>query len=142
MSDTSELDRAIMGAIARLEAAGSLSALSPVDQTILVVHGAQGVIDNGGLQYFFESDWPDHPAYSSFSEAYRRIGATAAADRLDRAVAMFGFPDPHLFEERRQLRLEHLRKDAAWNDLDSQLCGDVTIWEKLEEYSRVQGVAE
>jgi hypothetical protein len=106
------LDRAIIGAIARLEAAGSLSALSPVDQTI------------------------------SFSDAYRRIGATTAAARLDHAVAMFGLPEPHLFEERRQLRLEHLRNEAAWNDLNSQLCGDVTVWQNLDQYVREHGVAE
>jgi hypothetical protein len=74
MNDTPELERVISGAIGRLEVAGRLSALSLSDQTILMVHGAQGVLDNGGLQYFFESDWPERPAYSSFSDAYRRVG--------------------------------------------------------------------
>ena len=55
-------------------------------RTLVLVEAAQGVIDNGGLIYFFESDWPGCPPYSAFSDAYRRIGMSEAADDLDNAA--------------------------------------------------------
>src|SRR5207249_2159227 len=118
MTDLSHLDSAIEGAMARLDAAGDLKALSAIDQTVLLVHGAQGVIDDGVLQYFFESDWPDRPPYSMFVDAYRRIGADVAASHLERAVAMLALPDPHLSEGRRQSRLESLTNDGGWCQID------------------------
>jgi hypothetical protein len=32
--------------------------LSEPARTLVLVYGAQGVIDNGGFRYFFENDWP------------------------------------------------------------------------------------
>jgi hypothetical protein len=55
---------------------------------------------------------------------------------------MLRFSDPHLYEERRQLRLEDLQNDNEWLQLDAQLCGDTTVWRRLEEYARSQGPAE
>jgi hypothetical protein len=48
--------------------------------TTWAVVTSQGVIDNGGLQYFFENDWPASVTYSVFSDAYRTIGGIEAAD--------------------------------------------------------------
>jgi hypothetical protein len=57
----SELDRAIDYAMAEAKRVRDPDKLPPAVKTILLVHAAQGVIDNGGLQYFFEADWPDRP---------------------------------------------------------------------------------
>jgi len=65
-------------------------------QTVVVLYSAQGVIDNGGFRYFFESNFPVKPPYSMFSQAYKQIGATKAAENIDRAVEMFGIRNPHL----------------------------------------------
>ena len=61
-------------------AGNDVTRLSEPHRTVVVIHAAQGIIDNGGLIYFFESDWPGTPPYSVFSDAYRRIGKTDAAD--------------------------------------------------------------
>src|SRR5262245_43487107 len=92
-SRTSFLDQAREVAQKRLSpSANDLRRLDLKDQAILAVSSAQGVIDNGGLAYFFEEDWPGQPSYSLFSDAYRRIGADAAARFLDAAAALFPFP--------------------------------------------------
>src|SRR6478735_2557646 len=67
-------------------------------RTVALVHAAQGVIDNGGLQYFFESDFPSKPDYVLFIEAYRAIGAEDAANTLAKSVGLFPFESPHKHE--------------------------------------------
>lgn len=113
-----------------------VNALSKEMQTVLRVHSAQGVIDNGGLQYFFESNWEGRPPYKMFIDAYREIGASAAADRLEEAVALFNFPDPHLDADKRCTRMEELwdDPDRRFGKLDLKSCGDKSVWRDLEKY--------
>ena len=44
----------------------------------IVVYAAQGIIDNGGFQYLFESDFPGCPPCSLTVPAFRRNGAREA----------------------------------------------------------------
>ena len=68
----SSAERASTIAFKRLEALGNdVTLLSVPFQTIVAVTTAQGIIDNGGLEYFFGADFPNHPPYSFFVEAYR-----------------------------------------------------------------------
>jgi Domain of unknown function (DUF4375) len=136
MPDTPFLDRAIKVAFRRLKAAAeNPRSLDEPTQTILAVYGAQGVIDNGGFRFFFESNWPAQPPYTFFSDAYRRIGAERAANAIDRAVAMFPFARPHLAKNRRNQFMSPLPDTAKFFRLD-RVCGDATVWVKLEEYVR------
>lgn len=124
-------------AIARLaEAGGDVSALALPLQTLLLIESAQSIIDNGGLEFFYEADFPNNPPYDQFVDAYRRIGADAAADCIEATAAMFPFDEPHFFEELRQLWLEKMRLQPAgdfgrWSD---RICGDATVWSKLGDY--------
>jgi hypothetical protein len=71
------LDKASEYAFAQLEdACGDVSLLPLPLQTVAVIYSAQGVIDNGGLEYFYESDFDGTPEYSFFVNAYRRIGVS------------------------------------------------------------------
>lgn len=117
-------------------AAGDLDALPVPLQTLLVVESAQGIIDNGGLEYFYETDFPNNPPYSVFVEAYRRIGADAAASCIEQTAAMFPFLEPHLFEPLRQVWLERFRadRDGEFARLARCIGGDRTVWAKLSEY--------
>ena len=104
--------------------------------TFLLVHSAQGVIDNGGFRYFFESNWPETPPYSRFVEAYRTIGCEKQADELARVAGTFPFPSPHLDEESRNKYIDaNLDEDEyevkGWGD---ELCGDNEVWVKLEKF--------
>jgi hypothetical protein len=128
------LEKAAKVAFAQFETAGEqIDRLPNVLQLFLRVYCAQGVIDNGGLQYFFESDWPNKPPYSEFSDAYRQIGAVDCAEALDRAVALFGFENPHLDMERRQHRLEMLCDEDldAFSDSDNVLFANKSVYQKL-----------
>lgn len=101
------LDRASDEAFARFAAAGEdFSALPDPIKTVVIVCGAQGVIDNGGLDYFYRGDWPGQPPYSTFSEAYRRIGATLAAESIEGTASLFPFAEPHRHKELRRQYLD------------------------------------
>ncbi len=103
-------------------------------QTVVVIYSAQGIIDNGGFQYFFESDFPSKPPYSMFSQAYKQIGATKAAENIDRAVEMFGFKNPHLNINKRQKFLDNNSEDSKFIKLGNGICGDEMIWDLLADF--------
>jgi hypothetical protein len=77
---------------------------------VLTVVKTQEIVLNGGLQYFFESDWPGNPPYAVFIDALREIGAIQAANCLQKAVNNFPFLDPH---KRCALRCEHLEQSRS-----------------------------
>jgi hypothetical protein len=112
---------------------GSLAKLPLPLQTVVVVYSAQGVIDNGGLEYFYESDFPNNPPYALFVSAYRRIGAVDAADCIEKSAALFPFPNPHMHRVKRDQFLEK-KVSAAFSSLSDRICGDESVWKKLALY--------
>jgi hypothetical protein len=99
----------------------------------LLVHGAQGVIDNGGYKYFFEADWPGNPPYEHFSEAYEAIGCISQAADLRRVAGTFPFQDAHLRKDERKAFIDARYDEKThcvpeWGDA---LCGDTEVFEKL-----------
>ena len=124
-------------AIGRLEAANGDVALLPVPlQTLLLVESAHGIIESGGLEYFYEADFPNNPPYEVFVEAYRRIGAEAAASCIEASALLFPFDEPHLFAPLRQVWLEKLRIDPRqeFARLSERVCADESVWAKLGDY--------
>ncbi len=109
-------------------------------RTVALVHSAQGVIDNGGLQYFFESDFPGKPDYALFIEAYREIGADDAAKTLEEAVKLFPFESPHEYVKKRNTFLDSFLDEndepvnSPFEPLTKKLCGNKAVWEKLKKY--------
>lgn len=131
----SPLDKPYDHAVERLAAAGGdMQALPLPLQTLLVVEAAQTMIDNGGLGYFYEADFPGNPAYEVFAQAYRRIGAESAAACLEASALMFPFAEPQFFEELRQVWLEKLRVDPQFAGLDERISGDASVWRHLAQY--------
>jgi hypothetical protein len=131
-------------AIARLQAAGGdVAALALELQTLLLVESAQSIIDNGGLEFFYEADFPNNPPYSDFVAAYRRIGADGAADCIEASALLFPFDQPQHFEPLRQLWLERFRQEPqhVFARLSAQVCGDASVWAKLRLYVRAHGDA-
>jgi hypothetical protein len=134
---TSSLGRPYDYAVSRLHAAsGDMEALPLALQTLLLVENAQSIIDNGGLEFFYEADFPNNPPYAAFVDAYRRIGAASAAACIEGTAKMFPFAEPQFFEPLRQLWLEKLREDPAgeFRRLSDRICGDASVWAALEEY--------
>ncbi|MCE9527058.1 MAG: DMP19 family protein [Planctomycetales bacterium] len=129
----SQFDRAIKHAFAKLKRAGGIDKLPTPFRAIIRVVAAQGVIDNGGFQFFFESDFEDQPPYSVFVDAYKEIGASDAAKLLADAVKMFSFADPHKFCRRRNEFLERfqIQDDSPFWRCDYEFC------EKSDEVERL-----
>ena len=124
-------------AVQELEAVGGdIRLLDETTRTLLQVHAAQGIIDNGGLQYFFECDFPDHPEYGEFAAAFRRIGASEEALLLEEAVELLGLRNPHLDVHARQKALPVLLQDTKgrFTAIDNSLCGNVRVWGLLDHY--------
>jgi hypothetical protein len=131
-------------AVSRLHAAGGEVDVLPLPlQTLLMVESAQAIIDGGGLEFFYDADFPNNPPYSAFVDAYRRIGADAAAACIEASAALFPFDEPHLFEPLRQLWLEKFRLDdhAEFAALSERICGDASVWVKLGEYVTIHRTA-
>jgi hypothetical protein len=136
MAKRSQLDRAIEFACEELERVGDPEKLPRAVRTVAVVQAAQGIIDNGGLQYFFESDFPNQPPYAIFVDAYREIGAIVEADALAAAVSLFPFAEPHKNRTAREEFLVNSGEDLSspmWN-FDGKLCGSEEVWRLLARY--------
>jgi hypothetical protein len=123
-------------AIAKAKAAGALRKCATPIQVVLLVDSAQGIIDNGGLQYFYEVDFEEQGPYSETVAAYRAIGAEDAAALLERSIGLFPFTNPHLYEQKRQHWLDQVREDEGheFNDLSDKLIGHRGVFPKLKEY--------
>lgn len=117
-------------------AGGDIEELPLPLQTLLIVEAAQSMIDSGGLEYFYEADFPNNPAYEVFAQAYRRIGAESAAACIEASALMFPFAQPHCFEELRQVWLERLRVDPKqeFAGLSKRISGDASVWRNLSQY--------
>ena len=110
---------------------------SEVQLTYWAVSQAQGVLDNGGLQYFFENDWPQNPPYKVFIDAFRRVGAKEAADWLEDAAAMFPFENPQDDYKRRRQFLDDLKAKEGGDDSIIDKLGDRLITLSDDTYKRL-----
>ncbi len=131
------MERASAYAIAKVhEAGGDTSRLPEPVQTVAVIEMAQGIIDNGGLEYFYECDFPGKPPYSFFVEAFRRIGAESVGSCIEDSSRMFPFPEPRLQEAKRQQWLDTVIHDEAhpFVRLSCRACGDESVFQNLAEY--------
>ncbi|HEX7858836.1 MAG TPA: DUF4375 domain-containing protein [Verrucomicrobiae bacterium] len=106
-------------------------------QAFLSVYGAQGVIDNGGLEYFFEADWDGTPPYDDVIAAFETIGCSEQAAALRDVVGTFPFVEPHLHRDKRQAFMDaHYDAEVfgvpEWRS--AYLMFNDKVWEKLAEY--------
>ncbi|TNF54668.1 MAG: DUF4375 domain-containing protein [Burkholderiales bacterium] len=124
-------------AVLRLDMVGGhLDRLEQPLRTLLVVESAQGIIESGGLAYFYEADFPNNPPYETFVEAYRLIGASEAASCIEASAALFPFAEPHLFAPLRELWLEKMAADPGhvFHSLSARIGNDDSVWQRLTEY--------
>lgn len=132
--DSDLVDRVSDQVLGRMKAEGlHPHDLPPPQSVVALVVPAQGVIDNGGLRYFFENDWPGQPPYSVFVDAYQVIGADPEARAIAEAAASFGVTHPERDRAARLAGLEaavgnHLEK------LEATLSSDV--WQLLDAFVR------
>ena len=135
-----QFESAIKFALSRAQEIEDVALLPAPVRTVALVHAAQGVIDNGGFQYFFESDFPGRPPYSLFVDAYRTIGADEEAATLEKAIALFPFAQPHRYVRKRNKFMDRFKDeegdtvDSPFDPLTNKLCGNKTVWRQLRRY--------
>lgn len=126
----SELQAVICGGVDNFD----IEKISNEETNFLLVLQAQGIIDNGGFQYFFESDFPNKPDYKLFVIAYNSIGATDVANIFERVLSFFSFKNPN---ENINKRLELLKeKGELFGELDKSIVGNDEVYDLLEKYVR------
>lgn len=119
--------------------------LNEEQRTVVLVVAAQGIIDNGGLSYFFHSDFPDQIPYERFAEAFENIGATEAGDAIRKALSVFSIEHPELDYEHRRITMERLGLygyDGGFKPLTDKIMGkDVQHSKLLANYINQHGLA-
>jgi len=66
---------------------------APWDHKVCVMlHAAQGIIDNGGFEYFFEAPFDGRPILEEFPRAFEAVGAQSSAAALREAIKRAGSP--------------------------------------------------
>ena len=118
------------------EAAGDPRLLLEPHRTFYGVYHAQGIIDNGGLCYFFENDFTHHPPYSYFADAYRQIGCARAATAIETAAASFGVrhPERDVDKRRRYIEGNYDEEQHTVPGWDESVCGDESIFPALARW--------
>ena len=73
--------------VQRITAAAFDPRTSPWEHRVCVlVHAAQGIIDNGGFEYFFEAPFDGDPDMADFAKAFQAIGASESSAAMESAV--------------------------------------------------------
>jgi hypothetical protein len=105
-------------------------------RTVVLADTALGLIGNGGLDYFFESDFPECPDYSVFVAAFQNLGLTYLADGLRELISLFPFQAPHKELELRRTFLESAGPEFldAVEGLNQQVWQDPSINDRLQSY--------
>ena len=59
-----------------------------LEKVVVMVTAAQGIIDNGGFDYFFEDQFEGNPDYEEFVKVFNEIGARESAEAIQKAIAL------------------------------------------------------
>ncbi|MBS1191687.1 MAG: hypothetical protein H6R10_3479 [Rhodocyclaceae bacterium] len=139
-SEYSRLTETAYQALSKVE--GNPLQLTEPFRTIVLVDTAKGIIDNGGIRYFFESNFPFTPEYSVFSAAFRNIGLVQAANDMDRAVAKFPFSEPHLHPAMRNEFMRTVESDPSgeFQSAGDSIMDDTEFEARVLSYARKFGV--
>ncbi|PRC90885.1 DMP19 family protein [Solimicrobium silvestre] len=121
------------------KAGGNIQLMKDPLQTIAIVYSAQGIIDNGGLEYFFSSDFPENPPYQMFIDAYNKIGAFEEAEGIKKSLAFFEDPNPELNLESRLKFIDSLPSDFShqFSKISEQMLGSESVWFLLNQYAEL-----
>jgi Domain of unknown function (DUF4375) len=71
-------------------------------RTLIAVYTAQGIIGNGGLAYFFKTEFSGDNSYEVIIQSYRNIGLESYARSIERVLSLFPNGIPHESMEQRE----------------------------------------
>jgi hypothetical protein len=105
-----------------------------VASVVHLVIMAQGVIDNGGLIYFFENNWPGL-TYDQFIDAYNEIGCPISANKIMTAKLSFGLPNVESdVDGRRKFMESNKGEDGHIFGWGKDIYGAAGVYESLARY--------
>lgn len=94
--------------------------MPPTLKAAIMIHTGQAIIDNGGFQYFFGSDFPD-VLHEEFIEAYDLLGFTDHSEKLKYIISLFPDGQPQRNLEERQAFLETRFKSDRSSDKNKDI---------------------
>jgi len=109
--------------------------LSKEEQVLPLLYVAQGYIDNGGFQYFFDWETTYQPDYQLFVDAYEAIGSHKSANAIRKVLSLFKFEQPHLNKEKIYKVFESLEQ-SDFDELEKDIMGGEENFGLLEKYLR------
>lgn len=104
---------------------------------MITTYSAQGVIDNGGLPYFFECNWPGLEDWQIFADDFDAVGHAKAAAAIRAALRLFpnGKPQADLKKRRTHIFRTLCGLDGPLGKLDAPICGNSAhLWRLLNRY--------
>ncbi|MBD3674085.1 MAG: DUF4375 domain-containing protein [Planctomycetaceae bacterium] len=106
------------------------SQYTPEERVIMLVWHSSGIIDNGGFEYLFSSDFDGDPEFKITAEAYKTVGLTRGYEAFQDAFKVF--PNgkvPHESEER--IQQYQRAADSVRDEINTKHWKDG--WEDLRE---------
>ena len=91
-------------------------------RTIIAIYSVQGILDNGGFEYLFESKFNDVMPIEIFQQSYKNIQADSMEKLLSKA-----------YEKRSDSRELSILDDEMFKLSDD-------IWKRLEEFATKNGI--
>ena len=103
---------------------------SDTDKPVIYLVAATGIIENGGLRYFYENDFPDGVSHAEIAGCYRNIDMEKVAQLIEKSVAYFpsGHPQPDL--DIRNNFLDAASLNEALDGIDADLFSETAHFEK------------
>ena len=68
-------------------------------KVVILVYSAQGIIDNGGFEYFFENPFEGNPDYQCFVKSFFQIGAIECSEAIKKAIKLNALEENSKFTE-------------------------------------------
>ncbi len=60
----------------------------------IMLHALQGIVDNGGFEYFFELSFKDNPVMDDFAAVFQAVGAHSSASAVREALRQSQLSEP------------------------------------------------
>lgn len=108
-----------------------LPKLSEAQKPVVYLVTAQGIIENGGLRYFLESDFPHGVSHAEVAACFRNIGMTKAHEIILSSLEIFPDFKPQADLAMRSELLESDNSAASLGRLDAQIFSEMASFEKI-----------
>ncbi|GAB1270331.1 hypothetical protein NBRC116493_35850 [Aurantivibrio infirmus] len=105
---------------------------TPIEKTVVYIVTAQGIIENGGFKYFFESDFDDGKvSHEEIINYFKKIGSVNTASTLKKILEIFPNSKPQKNLYKRQ---EYIEKyiDSDKNRIVDRLESDLFNYMRME----------